>query len=48
VSLAVYAEVFEKLAIVAVIIGAVLLMFAPWLNRKMHSASDEISALKSS
>jgi POT family proton-dependent oligopeptide transporter len=47
-SLAVYAEVFEKLAIVAVIIGAVLLMFAPWLNRKMHSACDEVSMSKNS
>lgn len=45
-SLAVYAEVFKKLAIVAVIMGVVLLMFAPWLNRKMQSAHDEIPALK--
>ena len=45
-SLAVYAEVFQKLAIVAVIMGAILLMFAPWLNQKMHAAGTKIPAPK--
>ena len=34
-SIVVYSEVFEKLAIVAVVMGAVLLAFAPWLSHKM-------------
>lgn len=39
-SLATYTEVFGKLAIVAIVIGLVLLMFAPWLSRKMQLSSD--------
>ena len=34
-SIVVYSQVFEKLAIVAVVMGAVLLAFAPWLSHKM-------------
>lgn len=35
-SLAVYVSVFEKLGLLAVIIGAALLMISPWLARRMR------------
>lgn len=43
-SLAVYVGVFEKLAILAVLVGIVLMIVSPWLAKKMHlepSASRE-------
>ena len=40
-SIVVYSEVFEKLAIVAVVMGAVLLAFAPWLSRKMKISNGQ-------
>jgi dipeptide/tripeptide permease len=35
-SLAVYSNVFESLAWLAVLMGAGLLLVSPWLARKMH------------
>lgn len=39
-SIVVYTEVFEKLATVAVVMGAVLLAFSPWLSNKMKLSND--------
>ena len=39
VSLAVYADTFAYLALVAVVVGAVLLAAAPWLQRHMHEGA---------
>jgi dipeptide/tripeptide permease len=35
-SLGVYTTVFEKLAIVAIILGVVLLLLSPFLHKRMH------------
>jgi POT family proton-dependent oligopeptide transporter len=35
-SLSIYANVFESLAWLAILIGVVLLLISPWLARKMH------------
>ena len=35
-SLSIYSNVFESLAWLAILIGAVLLLISPWLARKMH------------
>jgi POT family proton-dependent oligopeptide transporter len=35
-SLAIYSNVFESLAWMAILIGVVLLLISPWLARKMH------------
>jgi len=40
-SLAVYVDVFGKLAVLAVVIGGALLILAPWLAKRMHLQSNE-------
>ena len=42
-SLAIYADTFEYLAVVALAVGAVVLVVAPWVRRRMHEGETSVS-----